>query len=498
MEIKSFTLIELLVVIAIIGILAGVIIVSMTSATNSANDARRKADINQLVNAITIIKTQDGVLPSETNSNCKLGSTNSSENCAGIQGRLSTQGIAIPKDPVSGNYYTYNRVSADDFTILASMSDSSTYSFNSSINRYLVNATNPVCGTANKTFYATSSGFGTNTFCSVGTIVSVPSFPAVGSTSNWVCRENGIDTTCSASRQTSTCIDVTGLDCNEYTVGTDTVNVYTLTGSTTTSTTWTVPTEVNQVEYLVVAGGGSGGFGLNGGSSGGGGAGGLLTNYGGTKSSVNGNINITVGKGGTGGTGTAKNGNNGDNSVFGTIEAIGGGGGGKGNSTNSGNSGGSGGGGAGGGPASPATYPGGQKTIDQGNNGGNGYDIPTFSGGGGGGAGGVGGNGATSVGGVSGKGGNGLANSITGSSIMYAGGGGGGSDYYNNYRCSAGAGGSGGGGAGGGNNTNGVSGTANTGGGGGGSSRAGGTGSTTPTSAGAGGSGIVVIRFTTP
>ncbi|MCK9578246.1 prepilin-type N-terminal cleavage/methylation domain-containing protein [bacterium] len=128
---KSFTLIELLIVIAIIGILAGILIVSMTSATNSANDARRKADINQLVNAITIIKTTDGVLPTETNANCKLGSTNSSENCSGIQAKLTTQGIAIPKDPVSENYYIYNRVSGDDFTISASMSDASTYTYNS-------------------------------------------------------------------------------------------------------------------------------------------------------------------------------------------------------------------------------------------------------------------------------------------------------------------------------------------------------------------------------
>lgn len=39
----AFTLIELLVVIAIIGILSGLIIVTMSGATNSANDAKRKA-----------------------------------------------------------------------------------------------------------------------------------------------------------------------------------------------------------------------------------------------------------------------------------------------------------------------------------------------------------------------------------------------------------------------------------------------------------------------
>jgi prepilin-type N-terminal cleavage/methylation domain-containing protein len=45
---KGFTLIELLVVIAIIGILSGLIIVSMNSATKQANDARVQASLDQL------------------------------------------------------------------------------------------------------------------------------------------------------------------------------------------------------------------------------------------------------------------------------------------------------------------------------------------------------------------------------------------------------------------------------------------------------------------
>ncbi|MFA5368644.1 MAG: type II secretion system protein [Candidatus Paceibacterota bacterium] len=48
---KGFTLIELLVVIAIIGILSGLIIVSMSSATRSANDARVQAGADQMRSA---------------------------------------------------------------------------------------------------------------------------------------------------------------------------------------------------------------------------------------------------------------------------------------------------------------------------------------------------------------------------------------------------------------------------------------------------------------
>ncbi len=51
---KGFTLIELLVVIAIIGILSGLIIVSMSGASNSAKDARIKEDMDQMKSVASI------------------------------------------------------------------------------------------------------------------------------------------------------------------------------------------------------------------------------------------------------------------------------------------------------------------------------------------------------------------------------------------------------------------------------------------------------------
>ena len=54
MKTKGFTLIELLVVIAIIGILSGLIIVSMNGATNSAKDARIKENLYQMRNLAII------------------------------------------------------------------------------------------------------------------------------------------------------------------------------------------------------------------------------------------------------------------------------------------------------------------------------------------------------------------------------------------------------------------------------------------------------------
>ena len=220
-------------------------------------------------------------------------------------------------------------------------------------------------------------------------------------------------------------------------------------------------------DFLVIAGGASGGQGNYGG---GGGAGGFRTSTQTLNPGIN--ITVTIGDGGAA-QGSSSGGNNGNDSSFSgsgltTITSTAGGGGGGGGNQN-GFNGGSGGGGA----ALPSNGAGGSgntpsTTPSQGNDGGAGTN--NNRGGGGGGAGEAG-----NVPGDS-RGGNGSASSITGSSVTRAGGGGG-----NNIASSA-VGGSGGGGASG---APGVAGTANTGSGGGAQ-----TGST---ASGAGGKGVIII-----
>jgi len=57
---KGFTLIELLVVIAIIGILSGLIIVSMSGAQNAAKDARIKSAMDQMRSTAEVFKLNYG------------------------------------------------------------------------------------------------------------------------------------------------------------------------------------------------------------------------------------------------------------------------------------------------------------------------------------------------------------------------------------------------------------------------------------------------------
>ena len=290
------------------------------------------------------------------------------------------------------------------------------------------------------------------------------------------------------------------------------IHTFTSTGCFTVASVSSSCASLNDVSYMVVAGGAGGGGADNGAKGAGGGAGGFREgktttdtytasplNAGSGITVISSTYPITVGAGGAAGSGTPINSqspDNGSNSVFSTITSTGGG---KG-ATYDGNAAGPGGSGGGGAIGSSGTYTaagtGNTPPVSpsQGNSGGTGTPYcganhASRASAGGGGATAVGGNGGN-VNPVGGVGGAGATTSISGSSTAYAGGGGG--------AGGTGLGGTGGTGGGGPGHTTypgtGVAGTTNTG-GGGGAAGVGTGGSPANLAGGAGGSGIVIIRY---
>ncbi|GMX59701.1 MAG: hypothetical protein MNSN_07080 [Minisyncoccus archaeiphilus] len=189
-EKQAFTLIELLVVIVIIGILASFIIVSMGGAQGAANDARRKADINQLAKAVMVYKTNnpEAVLPVS----CVVG----------VDCPAEVFGDAVVlKDP-NGSGYAFTS-DGKDYVVSAVLSNDTAYEFDSVTGSYsTVSSVNGACGTAVRTFAYSETSYGSYTQCSSGN-PSNTSFPAEGGSESWTC--SGISggnpsSTCTATR----------------------------------------------------------------------------------------------------------------------------------------------------------------------------------------------------------------------------------------------------------------------------------------------------------
>jgi general secretion pathway protein G len=106
----GFTLVELLVVISIIGILIGLSIFGLQGARESARDANRKADLQEIRSGLEIYKADCGSYPSTLASSLVGTVQNVSSSCSTSNTYISE----VPLDPVSSSPYSYNPVSTDN------------------------------------------------------------------------------------------------------------------------------------------------------------------------------------------------------------------------------------------------------------------------------------------------------------------------------------------------------------------------------------------------
>ena len=118
---KGFTLIELLVVIAIIGLLAGIVLVSLGGARTSAQDARRQTDIRNIITAMELCYNDTA---------CQAA--NQYLVTAGPVTQIASHMPLVPPDPTTGVAYNWADTSTatptgQRYCITATLSDASIF-----------------------------------------------------------------------------------------------------------------------------------------------------------------------------------------------------------------------------------------------------------------------------------------------------------------------------------------------------------------------------------
>lgn len=105
MKKRGFTLIELLVVISIISLLSSIVLAAVNTASAKGRDAKRLADLRQVVNALELYRTQNNSYPPSTAAGCTgVGWCSGCDQPQGmwtVLAPLVSQGLIkqIPSDP---------------------------------------------------------------------------------------------------------------------------------------------------------------------------------------------------------------------------------------------------------------------------------------------------------------------------------------------------------------------------------------------------------------
>jgi len=151
-KLLAFTLIELLVVIAIVGVLSAFVFVSLNQAINTANDAKRKADLSAIQKAILMYSVQNNQDLPSLDSDCDICDS-CPEACENLYSNLVQYLPNVPLDPKTNSFYKYNALSEQNYTLRSILSNNDVYEYQSETNSW-----NTLSGIQPEPMFSPSSG----------------------------------------------------------------------------------------------------------------------------------------------------------------------------------------------------------------------------------------------------------------------------------------------------------------------------------------------------